>query len=244
MFKPNLFTTSIVSTIAIATLFSSVGYSAVTLDRTRVIFPGDEKSINVTINNNAKEAYLAQSWIEDLQGNKLTKGAILATPPLQRVEPTSSTLVRLSSTPEVTKLPQDRESVFFFNVREVPPKPKDGNTLQIALQSRVKLFYRPTAILSEAQTKWTHKITLTKIANGYRLNNPTPFNFTAIGFGDTKTSAESDAFEAIMVSPKSSYDIKSVNYSTPYISYINDFGGKPTLVFRCQGDTCSVTGEQ
>ncbi|MEQ4672909.1 fimbrial protein, partial [Providencia manganoxydans] len=32
--------------------------------------------------------------------------------------------------------------------------------------------------------------------------------------------------------------------STPYLTYINDYGGKPTLAFRCQGDTCTVTGEQ
>ncbi|WP_180821401.1 fimbria/pilus periplasmic chaperone, partial [Vibrio parahaemolyticus] len=67
-----------------------------------------------------------------IEGNKLTKGAILATPPLQRIEPTSNSLVRLSTTPELSKLPQDRESVFYFNLREVPPKSNDGNILQIA----------------------------------------------------------------------------------------------------------------
>ena len=82
---------------------SMAAHSAVTLDRTRIIFPGTEKSINITISNdNPEEAYLAQSWIEDLQGNKLTKGAILATPPLQRIEPNSYSLVRLSTTPELT----------------------------------------------------------------------------------------------------------------------------------------------
>lgn len=170
---------------------SMAAHSAVTLDRTRIIFPGTEKSINITISNdNPEEAYLAQSWIEDLQGNKLTKGAILATPPLQRIEPNSYSLVRLSTTPELHKLPQDRESVFYFNLREVPPKSTDGNTLQIALQSRVKLFYRPNSILSEAETKWTHKVTLTKTAQGYRVNNITPFNLTIIGFGNSKAAAE------------------------------------------------------
>ncbi|EEG83312.1 gram-negative pili assembly chaperone domain protein [Proteus penneri ATCC 35198] len=169
------------------TLVSSTAYGAVTLDRTRIIFPGTEKAVNITItNDNPEEAYLAQSWIEDLQGNKLTKGAILATPPLQRVEPKSNSLVRLSTTPEFLKLPQDRESAFYFNLREVPPKSSDGNTLQIALQSRVKLFYRPAGILSESETKWAHKVTLTKMAKGYRLNNTTPFHLTVIGFWQHK----------------------------------------------------------
>lgn len=224
---------------------SMAAHSAVTLDRTRIIFPGTEKSINITISNdNPEEAYLAQSWIEDLQGNKLTKGAILATPPLQRIEPNSYSLVRLSTTPELHKLPQDRESVFYFNLREVPPKSTDSNTLQIALQSRVKLFYRPNSILSEAETKWTHKVTLTKTAQGYRVNNITPFNLTIIGFGNSKVAAEKNPFDVVMVPPKSTHDIASSILSTPYLTYINDYGGKPSLVFRCQGDTCVVIGEQ
>lgn len=100
-------------------------YGAVTLDRTRIIFPGNENAVNITIiNDNPEEAYLAQSWIEDINGNKLTKGAILATPPLQRVEPKRNSLVRLSKTPEIANLPKDRESIFYFNLREVPPKSK------------------------------------------------------------------------------------------------------------------------
>ncbi|HBO22406.1 MAG TPA: fimbrial protein [Providencia sp.] len=225
-------------------LVSISAYSAVTLDRTRIIFPGAAKSINVTItNDNPEEAYLAQSWIEDLQGKKLTKGAILATPPLQRIEPSSNSLVRLSLTPEFSKLPQDRESVFYFNLREVPPRSIDGNTLQIALQSRVKLFYRPASILSESETKWAHKVTLTKIAKGYRINNTTPFYLTVIGLGKSKTAAEQNAFNVVMVPPKSTHDLESPLLATPYLTYINDYGGKPTLQFRCQGDICSVTGE-
>ncbi|HEM8292662.1 MULTISPECIES: fimbria/pilus periplasmic chaperone [Providencia] len=230
--------------VGITALVSISAHSAVTLDRTRIIFPGTEKSINVTItNDNPEEAYLAQSWIEDLEGKKLTKGAILATPPLQRIEPNSNSLVRLSTTPELSQLPQDRESVFYFNVREVPPKSNDGNTLQIALQSRVKLFYRPASILPESETKWTHKVTLTKIAKGYRINNITPFNLTVIGFGDSKSTAEQSSFNAVMVPPKSTHDVVSTVSSTPYLTYINDYGGMPTLAFRCQGGTCTVTGQ-
>lgn len=230
--------------VGITALVSISAHSAVTLDRTRIIFPGTEKSINVTItNDNPEEAYLAQSWIEDLQGNKLTKGAILATPPLQRIEPNSNSLVRLSTTPELSKLPQDRESVFYFNLREVPPKSSDGNTLQIALQSRVKLFYRPASILPESETKWTHKVTLTKIAKGYRINNTTPFNLTVIGFGNSKSASEQSTFNVVMVPPKSTHDVVSPTLSTPYLTYINDYGGKPTLAFHCQSDTCTVTGQ-
>lgn len=43
-----------------------------------------------------------------------------------------------------TALPKDRESVYWFNVLEVPPKPKDAqadkNLLQLAFRTRIKLF--------------------------------------------------------------------------------------------------------
>ncbi|MER5082505.1 fimbrial biogenesis chaperone [Providencia stuartii] len=219
-------------------------HSAVTLDRTRIVFPGNERAINIRItNDNPEEAYLAQSWIEDLQGNKLTKGAILATPPLQRIEPNSDSLVRLSVTPLLEQLPQDRESVFYFNLREVPPKSTEGNTLQIALQSRVKLFYRPKNILSESQTQWAHKITLARMAKGYQLKNHTPFHLTVIGLGNSKSQSEQSRFDVVMVPPKSTHDIISPSLSTPYLTYINDYGGKPTLAFRCIDAICTVREE-
>ncbi|OBU02201.1 molecular chaperone [Morganella psychrotolerans] len=231
--------------ISVAILASTTAYSAVTLDRTRVIFPGTEKSVNITItNDNPSEAYLAQTWIEDMQGHKLTQGAIIATPPLQRMEPKTNALIRLSTTPLLNSLPQDKESVFYFNVREIPPRATDSNTLQIALQSRVKLFYRPAAIVPEAETKWAQKITLTKTATGYRLNNVTPFHLTVIGIGNDKKSSESSQFSTIMIAPKSTQDIASGMLSTPHITYINDYGGKPTIEFSCKGDTCTATGEK
>lgn len=34
-------------------------------------------------------------------------------------------------------------------MREIPPAPKQANVLQMAMQSRIKLFYRPSAIVPE-----------------------------------------------------------------------------------------------
>ncbi len=46
---------------------------------------------------------------------------------------------------------KDRESVFWFNVLEVPPKPDaakatNQSLLQLAFRTRIKLFYRPKGI--------------------------------------------------------------------------------------------------
>ncbi|WP_165452099.1 fimbria/pilus periplasmic chaperone, partial [Klebsiella pneumoniae] len=47
--------------------------AAIALDRTRAIFPGSDKSITLNITNDSTSMpYLAQGWIEDAQGNKIS----------------------------------------------------------------------------------------------------------------------------------------------------------------------------
>ncbi|WP_420704864.1 fimbria/pilus periplasmic chaperone [Providencia rettgeri] len=220
----------------------SVTNAAVTLDRTRIIFDGNQSSINITIrNDNPELPYLAQSWLENALEQKLETGPIIATPPIQRMEPKSTSLVRLSTAPDITKLPQDRESLFYYNLREIPPKSSEAGVLQIALQSRVKLFYRPENIVAQSKTDWMKHITLTTTSSGYTLNNPTPFYLTVIGLGNSQKQSEESDFDAVMVPPKSNQPIKSSKFSTPYLTYINDYGGKPSLAFKCQASKCSVT---
>lgn len=130
-------------------LFSSTAYSAVSMDRTRVIFDGGQKSISLNISNNNKQLpYLAQGWIENAEGQKI-QSPLVVLPPVQRIEPGKSSQVKIEALPAINSLPQDRESLFYFNLREIPPKSDKPNTLQIALQTRVKLFYRPKAIIPE-----------------------------------------------------------------------------------------------
>ncbi len=227
--------TAIISTISIA-------QAAVTLDRTRIIFDGDQQSINITIrNDNSEQPYLAQSWLEDALEKKLETGPIIATPPIQRMEPKSTSLVRLSTAPDIGKLPQDRESLFYYNLREIPPKSSEAGVLQIALQSRVKLFYRPEGIVAESKKEWTKQITLKPTAQGYQLNNPTGFYLTVIGLGNSQKQAEQSDFDAVMIAPKSTHNFKSIKFATPYLTYINDYGGKPSLAFKCQTSQCNVT---
>lgn len=237
--SPFLLLTS-VFTLTISVI--SAANAAVTLDRTRIIFDGNQSSINITIrNDNPELPYLAQSWLENALEQKLETGPIIATPPIQRMEPKSTSLVRLSTAPDIAKLPQDRESLFYYNLREIPPKSSEAGVLQIALQSRVKLFYRPESIVAQSKTDWTKYITLTATSSGYTLDNPTPFYLTVIGIGNSQKQSEESDFDAVMIPPKSNQLIKSSKFSTPYLTYINDYGGKPSLSFKCQASKCSVT---
>ncbi|EMK1730665.1 fimbria/pilus periplasmic chaperone [Salmonella enterica] len=217
--------------------------AAVALDRTRAVFNGDAKSISLNISNdNQKVPYLAQAWLEDAQEKKITTGPLVVTPPVQRLEPGAKSMVRVMA-PGAAGLPQDRESLFYFNLREIPPKSKKENVLQIALQTRIKLFYRPASIVQRPDAVWQDKLILHVVNGGYQIENPTPYFITVIGLGGTASQAENGKFNTVMISPKSSFSVKSDTWSTPFLTYINDYGGRPTLRFACSGARCEATGE-
>lgn len=220
--------------------------AAVSMDRTRVIFEGGQKSISLNIANNNKQLpYLAQAWMENAEGEKITSPLVIL-PPVQRLEPGKSSQVKIEALPAVNMLPNDRETLFYFNLREIPPKSDKPNTLQIALQTRVKLFYRPKAILPEkGMAPAQDKLTLEKQGDMVMLKNPTPYYVTIINAAVTAKSDAKD-FTPVMVAPFSSENIGvSANKlgNSPVLTYINDYGGRPELNFRCQAASCQVVPE-
>ncbi|CAI2795398.1 MULTISPECIES: fimbria/pilus periplasmic chaperone [Pseudomonas fluorescens group] len=221
-------------------------HAAVGLDRTRVIFDGGKEATSVNItNNNTQLPYLAQGWIEDEDGKKITTPLIVL-PPVQRLEPGKQSQVKVQALPAAKMLPQDRETVFYFNLREIPPRSDKANTLQIALQTRIKLFYRPQAIAPSQQdlsNPWQEKLTLTREGEHYKVNNPTPYYVTLVDARSSKDGKTVPGFEPLMVPPKGALALgptaKALG-TTPYLSYVNDYGGRPVLAFTCSGDICKV----
>ncbi|MEQ4691231.1 MULTISPECIES: fimbria/pilus periplasmic chaperone [Providencia] len=237
---------SIVAGLTSFLLCSYTAQAAVSMDRTRVIFDGDQKSISLNISNNNKQLpYLAQGWMENAEGEKINSPLVVL-PPVQRLEPGKSSQVKIEALPAANMLPNDRESLFYFNLREIPPKSDKPNTLQIALQTRVKLFYRPKAIIPEKNAAPAQdKLTLEKQGETVILKNPTPYYVTVINAGAT---AKSDAkeFTPVMVAPFGSENLgvsASKLGNSPVLTYINDYGGRPELNFRCQAASCQVVPE-
>ncbi|MCS4310140.1 P pilus assembly chaperone PapD [Pseudomonas sp. BIGb0381] len=223
--------------------------AAVGLDRTRVIFDGgkDATSVNIT-NNNTQLPYLAQGWIEDEQGNKIASPLIVL-PPVQRLEPGKQSQVKVQALPAVKSLPQDRETVYYFNLREIPPRSDKSNTLQIALQTRIKLFYRPQAIMPSQQdlaNPWQEKLTLTRQGDRYQVNNPTPYYVSLVDARSSKDGKTVAGFEPVMIPPKGTLVLgptaKALGQA-PYLAYVNDYGGRPLLAFTCSGQTCTVNAQ-
>ncbi|OTA20212.1 periplasmid chaperone PapD protein [Xenorhabdus beddingii] len=229
--------------LACAALFLSTfsGQAAVSLDRTRAIFDGENKSISLHVTNGNKQLpYLAQAWLEDANQQKITTGPLVLTPPVQRLEPGKRSLIRVEKTPAADRLAQDRESLFYFNLREIPPKSEKPNVLQIALQTKIKLFYRPAAIQTKPNAVWQDQLILHKVNGGFRIENPTPYYITIIGMGNSQSQSENGNFEGMMLAPFASETVNKGQYATPYLTYINDYGGRVTLQFRCHDAQCTA----
>lgn len=227
---------------------ASEANAAIALDRTRVVFPGDQKSVSMTITNENKQLpYLAQGWLENEKEEKINE-PLLVLPPVQRVEPGAKTQVKIQAEAGIAALPKDRESLFYFNLREIPPRSNKPNVLQLALQTKIKLFYRPAALIVPVSTTtpWQESLTLTRDGNRYIAHNPTGYYIT-INDAQAQEGKSAAKFRAVMIPPKSDMDLgvsADALGNSPKLEYINDFGGRPLLSFKCNGGTCSVSSNK
>lgn len=138
-----------VSLLVIAFDSTQQAHAAVRPMLTRVVAYAADRETPVEIINDAPQAYMVQSWLEDLQGNDDNIPLVL-TPPVMRLEGKQQGKLRLVVIP--ANIPQDRESVYWLAVQEIPPKAADegGNKLVMAIRSRIKVFVRPIGLNSEA----------------------------------------------------------------------------------------------
>ncbi len=177
---------------AFALAFATLGtaQAGITINGTRVVYPADQREVSLSMVNDGKETRLVQAWIDSGDATErpdTSKAPFLITPPMARVDPGKGQTLRIMFTG--ADLPQDRETVFWLNILEIPPKPKAGsdtaeNYMQLAVRSRMKLFYRPKGLKGSPdaaadQLSWH----VTQDGKGYQAEctNNTPFN---ISFSD------------------------------------------------------------
>ena len=131
--------------LIILLLCIQVGYAGVVINTTRVIFPGNQENTEIQLTNSGEMPSLVQSWVDegDINSSPETSSApFMVVPPVTRIAGSGGQQLKI----RVLKnnLPRDRESVFYLNVVDIPAKTATtGNTLQFALRTRIKLFYRP-----------------------------------------------------------------------------------------------------
>ena len=221
--------------ILLAGLLLSTGHSwaNIVINGTRVLYPENNKEVIVQLMNTGDAPALVQSWIDDGDINSTPETAnvpFLLSPPVIKVNEHNGQQLRIKKLP--SSLPADRESVFFLNVLDIPPRPENlqnQNTVQLAIKSRIKLFYRPSGLKgepAEAPAKLTWKLNNAQL----QVNNPTPYYVSFNGVA-IESGGKSYKVDSSMVAPfgQVSFAVTDIasSVSSGKVIYkaINDYGG-------------------
>ncbi|ENS1097808.1 molecular chaperone [Escherichia coli] len=97
-------------------------------------------------------------------------------------------------------LPADRESVYYLSSLAIPPKKGDKgyskavqSGLQFAVNTRIKLFYRPAALKDDAVVKaLPGKLMVSTDGKTLSIKNPTPYYITMLSMTVNGKSIASD----------------------------------------------------
>jgi chaperone protein EcpD len=182
--------------IAAAMLFSGVyaasSQASVVIGGTRVVYPAQDKEVTIKLTNEGAKPAMVQVWLDDGDEKSTPDTArvpFTVSPPIFRMDPTKGQSVRVVYTQEA--LATDKETLFWVNVLEVPPKAAasdDRNLLQFAFRTRIKLFFRPQGLAGDvtgAPEKLTWQLQPSTVGKGMTLqvSNPTSYhvNFAAVG---------------------------------------------------------------
>lgn len=164
--------------VALAIANVSTANAGVVVGGTRVIYDSSKKEASLSVKNPDSVPYLIQSWI-DTQSGGAEKAPFVITPPLFRLNQGQQNVLRIV---RAGSLPDDKESLFWLNVKSIPSAPKKDNTLQIAVKTRIKLIYRPESLKKEVPEQFANQLTWQKVGNQVQVTNPTRYymNFNQI----------------------------------------------------------------
>lgn len=199
-------------------------HAAVDVVGTRVVYEGSKREASLSVKLNKSDTpHLVQSWIED-NGNSSSKRMIV-TPPLFRMEPGEEATLRIIRIDDA-HLPQDKESVFWLNTKGIPALEKQsGNTLNIAINTRIKIFYRPEKLAGSTDEsgkglKWAQQHDLLQVTNS---------SARFVSFRRVQADSTDITKKIRMIAPGQTLTIPMKGVKKVAWSYINDYGGGSEL---------------
>lgn len=189
----------------------------ISLGATRIIYMSGTKQTSISLSNSdARNIFLVQNWVSDVNGKKVSE--FVVTPPLFSIQPQKENILRIMYVG--TPLPDDRETVFFFNSKSVPAIDKEkmkSNMLQIATQSTIKLFMRPQNLPSASKDA-PATLSCKQTSSGVQISNPSPYYVTLV-----QIRIGGKEYVNTMVSPKGNLTIPDSHGSVTFQT-INDYG--------------------
>ncbi|HBL4905537.1 fimbrial chaperone [Enterobacter hormaechei] len=203
------------------TSFSTSVPAGVIIGGTRVIYSSDKPDATITIKNNeASIPYLIQSWVDPFHSDSASgKPPFTVIPPVSRLDAGQEKVLRIMKVQGT--LPQDRESVFWLNIKNIPPASDKPNSLEIAIKTRIKLFWRPANLNTtpeRAATKVKWHIQNRKLI----VENPTPLHINVMN-----VTVDGKDVPLNIVQPFATLTLplpEGVNGHALVWRYVNDFG--------------------
>ena len=205
-------------------------HAGVIIEGTRVVYPADEREIAVRMTNARPYPVLVEAWIEQEgpDGKESRAVPFALTPPLFRIDPTRGQTLRIFRLPH--GFSEDRESLYWLNVRDIPPKAvqSDGE-ITVAYRSRLKLFHRP-AKLSMQPHAGLKSLVWSSRGGKLHVRNPSPY-YVTITSVQPDHAAEPHALTGVMVAPFAESEIALDAGAAKALHYevVNDYGAAVRL---------------
>ncbi len=164
--------------IAVLILMSmmSTAWAQLKIEGTRLIYKWSYKEASVKVVNRSGLDTLMQSWVSDSEGGGDVPFAIVQ--PLTLIPPNGQQMLRVLYSGK--GLAEDRESLFWLNILEIPHETEQANTLQLAIRQRLKLFYRPAGLTGSASAAAEGLEWRTRQPGRIEVHNPSGFHVSLI----------------------------------------------------------------
>lgn len=216
--------------------------ASVVMLKTRIIYSSNSKSETLDLKNNDDVPYIMQIWTDVNNPNSTPNnadGPFVVQPTIFRIDPHTGRHANLIFTGK--NLPQDRESLFYLNLVQIPPRHSNltSNRLAILIRHRIKIFYRPASLRSDIVNIAKQIKFLDITSSGIEIKNNSPYYLSLTSLIAKGKSGHKINFVPIMISPFSNKkaaikrgEVASFKPIHIMFSYANDLGGKVERVHK------------
>ena len=179
--------------------------AVVNAEKTRVVFNSGSIAESLSLVNSEKEPVVVQVWTDNgdpTVSPDQVHTPVVINPPVFKMKPGEIRNIRLLLV-SAGSLPQDRESVYWLNIFQIPPNTetqhKGEKKVVLPLKIRMKVFVRPEKI-GELQENDAQKLQFSMDREPgdktLLIQNPTPWHLTLSSLRSGKT-----ALPGVMVAP-------------------------------------------
>ncbi|HDT6510122.1 TPA: fimbrial assembly chaperone [Klebsiella aerogenes] len=200
--------------------------ASVVVGATRVIFDGAKNNAEVAVENKDNSSDIVQSWVSVADAASPAKDAFIITPPLFRLKSGEKGFVRIVRSGK--PLPADRESMFWLNVKGIPAMNNmpDTNMVQFAINSKIKLIYRPVELKNRSPEMYAEKLQWQRHGDFISVKNSAPLymNFSQIAINGKNVSGSWFAAPFATLKIPMEGNLSATGKKSITWSVINDYG--------------------